>query len=212
MQPGDRSLDDPAAGAEPGSVRAFRPGDLWLDVPAAQLASSLARVVGAVAVQPARAAARAAAASAYGRDRVHERGQLGDVVAVAAGERGGQRCAATAGDHMVLGAASGAVDRAGAGLVAPPNARTCELSIAARDQSINSAWCNLTSSSSCSRCHTPACCHSLSRRQQVTPEPQSISCGRYSHGIPVWNTNTIPVSTLRSSIRFRPGKRYRLGT
>jgi hypothetical protein len=45
-------------------------------------------------------------------------------------------------DQVVLGAASGAVDRARAGLGAPPNARTCELSIAARDQSIRSASCS----------------------------------------------------------------------
>ena len=212
MQPGDRSLDDPAASAEPGSVRPFWPGDLRLDVPSAQFVLSLPRVVGAVAVQRARAAARSAAASVHGWDRVDEREHLGDVVAVAAGERDGEWRAAAAGDQVVLGAASGAVDGAGAGLVAPPKARTCELSIAARSQSINSAWCSLTSSSSCSRCHTPACCHSRSRRQQVTPEPQPISCGKYSHGIPVCSTNKIPVSTLRSSIRFLPGKRCRLGT
>ena len=44
------------------------------------------------------------------------------------------------------------------------------------------------------------------------PEPQPISCGRYSHGIPVCSTNKIPVNTLRSSSRFRPGNRCRLGT
>ena len=212
MQPGDRPFDDPAAAAEPGSVRSLRPGDLRLDVPAAQLAPCVARVVGAVAVQLARAVGWSTATAAHRRDRVHECDQLGDVVAVAAGERDSERRAAAAGDYMVLGAASGAIDGAGAGLVAPPNARTCELSIAARDQSISSAWCNLTSSNSCSRCHTPACCHSRNRRQQVTPEPQPISCGKYSHGIPVWSTNKIPVSTLRSSIRLRPGKRCRLGT
>jgi hypothetical protein len=44
------------------------------------------------------------------------------------------------------------------------------------------------------------------------PEPQPISCGKYSHGIPVCSTNRIPVNTLRSSIRLRPGNRCRLGT
>ena len=41
------------------------------------------------------------------------------------------------------------------------------------------------------------------------PEPQPISCGRYSQGIPVCNTNKIPVNTFRSSSRFRPGNRCR---
>jgi hypothetical protein len=35
------------------------------------------------------------------------------------------------------------------------------------------------------------------------------SRGRCSQGIPVFNTNKIPVNTLRSSIRFRPGYRCR---
>src|SRR5439155_19743845 len=212
VQPGDRALDVPALLAEPGAVRCLRGGDLRLDAAAAKLTAALARVVGAVAVQLARSATRAAAAAVHGRDRVDERDHLGDVVAVAAGERDGQRRAAAAGDQVVLGAASGAVDRARAGLGAPPNARTCELSIAARDQSIRSASFSFASSSSCSRCQTPASCHSRSRRQQVIPEPQPISCGKYSHGIPVCKTNKIPVSTLRSSSRLRPGNRCRLGT
>lgn len=44
------------------------------------------------------------------------------------------------------------------------------------------------------------------------PEPQPISCGKYSQGIPVCSTNKIPVNTLRSSSRLRPGNRCRLGT
>jgi hypothetical protein len=44
------------------------------------------------------------------------------------------------------------------------------------------------------------------------PEPQPISCGKYSHGIPVCKTNKIPLNTLRSSIRLRPGNRKRRST
>ena len=105
MQPGDRALNDPARRPQPGAVRALRPGDPRLDVAAAQLAAALARVVGAVAIEPPRSAPRSAAAAAHRRDRVHQREQLGDVVAVAAGERDGERRAAAAGDQVVLGAA-----------------------------------------------------------------------------------------------------------
>jgi hypothetical protein len=193
-------------------VRSLRGGDPRLDAAAAQFAPSLARVVGAVAVEPFWSPAGTAAAAAHGRDRVDQRDHLGDVVAVAAGQSDRERAAATTDDQVVLGAAPGAVDRARPGLGAPPNARTCELSIAARDQSIRSASFSFANSSSCSRCQTPASCHSRNRRQHVIPEPQPISCGRYSHGIPVCNTNKIPVSTFRSSIRFRPGNRCRRGT
>src|SRR5581483_8501926 len=207
MQPRDRALDDPPLRAESRAVLALGPGDLRLDAATAQLAAALAGVVGTVAVEAAWPAPRPAATSPHWRDRIDQREQLGDVVAVAAGEREGERRAAPASDQVMLGTAPGAVDRAGAGLFAPPNARTCELSIAARSQSIRSASLSFASSSSCSRCHTPACCHSRRRRQQVTPEPHPISCGRYSHGIPVRSTNKIPVNTLRSSIRLRPGNR-----
>jgi hypothetical protein len=80
--------------------------------------------------------------------------------------------------------------------LSPPKARTCELSIAARDQSVRSASFRFANSSSCSRCQTPASCHSRNRRQQVIPEPQTISRGRYSHGIPVRSTNKIPLQHL----------------
>jgi hypothetical protein len=43
VQPGNRALDDPALLAEPGAVRALRPGDPRLDVTAAQLGAPLAR-------------------------------------------------------------------------------------------------------------------------------------------------------------------------
>ena len=198
VQPADRALDDPALFAETGAVRLFRPWDGGADPAGTQFLPVAAGVVGAVAEQPLRPAARPAALATHRRDRIHERQQLEDVVLVAAGEGERERCAPSAGQRMVLGAAPGAVYRAWTGLLAPPTARMCELSITARDQSIRSAWCNFASNNSCNRCQTPACCHSCSRRQQVIPEPQPISSGRYSHGVPVRNTNRIPVSTFRS--------------
>src|SRR6266508_2909460 len=49
VQPGDRTLDDPAFSPEPGAVRALGPSDLRLDPAPPELAASRARVVGAVA-------------------------------------------------------------------------------------------------------------------------------------------------------------------
>jgi len=66
VQPGDGALDDPALLAEPGTVRALRPGDLRLNAAAVQLAAAVARVVGAIAIQLARATPRAAATAAHG--------------------------------------------------------------------------------------------------------------------------------------------------
>src|SRR5262249_12985608 len=143
--------------------------------------------------------------AAYRRDRLDERDQFEAVVAVGGGEQEGERDAARVGDQLVLGAALAPVDRARAGLGAPKTAGTCEESTTARDQSIRSASCSFASSTSCSRCQTPACCHSCSRRQQVIPDPQPISCGRFPQPIPVFNRNKTPLSPMRSSIRLRPG-------
>src|SRR5262249_43312449 len=57
----------------------------------------------------------------------------------------------------------------------------------------------------CKRLHTPACCQSRSRLQQVMPLPQPSSCRNSSHGMPLLKTNTMPVSAARSvMVRSRP--------
>ena len=136
VQPADRALDDPALLAEARAVWLLGRRDRGADPASAQLLPVSAGVVGAVTEQPPRPAAGPAALAADGRDRVDERQQLKDVVVVAGGERQCERGAPSAGQRMVLGAAPGAVNRAWSRLLAPPKARTCELSITARDQSI----------------------------------------------------------------------------
>ena len=138
VQPGDRALDDPALLTEPGAVWLLRSWDRGADPAGPQLASVAAGVVGAVAEQPPRPATRTSALAAHRWNRIHERQQLEDVVVVAGAERERERRAPSAGNRLVLGAAPGAVYRAWTGLLAPPTARTCELSITARDQSIRS--------------------------------------------------------------------------
>jgi hypothetical protein len=56
--------------------------------------------------------------------------------------------------------------------------------------------------------HTPVACQSRSRRQQVMPDPQPISCGRYSQGMPVRSTKRIPVKAWRSGTGV-PGTPYK---
>jgi hypothetical protein len=45
----------------------------------------------------------------------------------------------------------------------------------------------------------PSACQSRRRRQQVMPQPQPISRGKSSQGIPVLRTKRMPVKALRSS-------------
>jgi hypothetical protein len=74
----------------------------------------------------------------------------------------------------------------------------------ARSQSIWSASPRRLSKRRCSLSHTPASCHSFRRRQQVIPDPQPISWGSISQGIPLLRTNTMPVRAARLSMRALP--------
>jgi hypothetical protein len=65
---------------------------------------------------------------------------------------------------VVLGTVSGSINRARARRGAPFFACTWLESATARDHSISPAARNLANSSACSRSHTPARCHSSSRR------------------------------------------------
>ena len=77
-------------------------------------------------------------------------------------------------------------------------------SSAARSHSIWSASPRRSRRTRCSFSHTPASCHSFRRRQQVIPDPQPISWGSISQGIPLFSTKTMPVKAARSSMRGLP--------
>ena len=98
-------------------------------------AAVLVMVIAPVGVDRLRPLARPARPAAYWRDGRDQRHQLGDVVALAAGQRHRQRDPVRLGDQVVLGARLGAVNRARAGFRPPFSARTCEPSITALDQS-----------------------------------------------------------------------------
>jgi hypothetical protein len=139
-----------------------------------------------------------------GRNGVDQREELGDVVSIRTRERDHQRDALRFGEDMVLAARAGAIRRIGTRVGPPFTARMLELSTTARDQSISPAWWNSSSSARWIFFHAPAACQSRNRRQQVIPDPQPISLGRYSHGQPLISTKMIPVRAARSATRGRP--------
>src|SRR5215204_2369901 len=106
--------------------------------------------------------------------------------------------------NMALRALLSFIRRIRSGLFAPPGAGMLAASNDALYQSISSALPKRPRSSWCSFSHTPASFHSLRRRQQVIPEPQPISWGNISHGMPLFSTNNMPVSAARSSRRGLP--------
>jgi hypothetical protein len=119
VQPGKGALDDPSDAAKTGTVLGLTTGDLRSDPALAELAAMGGVVVAAVGGQAFRATARPADLATHGRHTVDQRDQLGDVVAVAACNRPGERDPCRVDQEVVLGAVSGSVNRARARLGAP---------------------------------------------------------------------------------------------
>ena len=80
-------------------------------------------VVGSVGVERVRSLSRTAGSTSNGWDGLNQRHELGDVVAVAAGQRHLQRDAVRFGDQMVFRAGAGTADRARSGSGPPLSAR-----------------------------------------------------------------------------------------
>ena len=119
MEPGEGALDDPADTAEPGAVLCLATGDLGLDAAGTELAPVLVVVVAAVGGHPLGPAARPADLATYRRHALDQWDELGDVVAVAAGDRPGERDPGRVYQQVMLGAVSGSINRARARRGAP---------------------------------------------------------------------------------------------
>ena len=119
VEPGEGAFNDPAVAAEPGAVLAAAAGDLGCDAATAELASMALVVVTAVRAQPVGPSAWPADSPADRRHTVEERDQLGDVVAVTARNRPGERDPGRVDQEVMLGAVSGSINRARARRGAP---------------------------------------------------------------------------------------------
>lgn len=202
--PCEGPLDDPSMAAEFLAAINTASGNARCDASATASSVAAPMVIGFVGVQLVRSAPWAASLARNRRHRIEQLLERDAVVDVGAGQQERERDAAPVGDEVPLAARPAAVGRVRAGPRSPFFAAMDALSMQARLQSIRSASRNRRSNSRCRRSHTPAFCQSRSRRQQVTPEPQPISCGSISHGMPVRSTNRMPVSAARAATRGRP--------
>ncbi len=204
VQPGQRPLDHPAVATQPLTRLDAFAGDPDLDVPPVQEATAARDIVGLVGMELGRAFSALAGGLPDRGHGVDQRVEDGAVVPVGAAQPGGQRNPLTVADYMVFRARLAAIGRVRSGLIAPLFAGTLALSRLARDQSIRPASPSWSSRVWWRRSQTPASCQSRRRRQQVTPEPQPISWGSISHGMPLLSTKMIPVRAARSGTRGRP--------
>ena len=205
MQPSERALHHPSPAAEALTRINPRAGDPTENVARAEERLILPRAIRFIGVQLLRPLASAAATPAG--DANHEIQHVLEqraVVHVRGRELDHERDALGLGQQMVLRARLAAIRRIRAGVRSPFFAGTLLESSAARDESSWSASLNRSRSTWWSVYHTPASRQSRSRRQQVMPLPQPISGGSISHGMPLFNTNRIPVSAARSATGAGP--------
>ena len=119
VEPGEGALDDPADATEAGAVLGLATSDLRLDVAGAEFAPVLVVVVAAVGGDSVGSPAWSADLAAYRWHALDKRNQLGDVVAVAAGDRPGKRDPGRVYEQVMLGAVSGSINWARARRGAP---------------------------------------------------------------------------------------------
>ena len=211
MEPSMRTFDYPSIFPEAAAMLGAALCENGFDTPIAQFLPVYVGVVSAIGVDGLRFFQRAASNTADGWNRVNERQQLCDVIAIGTGQDDREWHSICVGSDMVLGARSPTIYGVRPSFWPAPIARTEDESRITREKSIWSAARNSASSSSCNRSHTPASCQSRKRRQQVTPEPQPISAGRSRQRSPVRNTNKMPLNAARSGTGLRPGYFSRRG-
>jgi len=119
VQPGEGALDDPAVASEAGAVLGLPACDHGLDAALADETPVLVVVVAAVGEDAVGTPPWPAATATDRRHRVEQRDQLGDVVAVAARDREGERDPGRVDEEMLLRAGAASVDRARARFGAP---------------------------------------------------------------------------------------------
>lgn len=107
-------------------------------------------------------------------------------------------------DKMAFSPRFGAIRGVRTRLKPPFGAATLEESIKNFLQSMWPSWPSSLKQASWIFFQIPSLCHFASLRQALMPEPQPISWGRSSQGIPVFKTNTMAVKTCRLGIGGRP--------
>lgn len=199
MQPGKCTLDHPAKYTQSAAIfrSAFRQNRAYTKF--TQRISMWLTVIGSVTLNTIRFLARATHFACDRRNRSNQWQKLSYIVAVGSRDFYCERDTVGIGDNVMFRAQFPSIRCIRARFRPPKTARTEAESTTAREKSILSFSRRWLSKTWCILSHIPAFCHSFRRRQQLMPEPQPISCGRYCQGMPVLSTKIIPVRALRSS-------------
>jgi hypothetical protein len=202
--PGQRALHDPANLAQAAAVRRPLPRQVVFDPSLLETLLIPRRPILPVPVQGLGPPPGATTAPADRRDVIHQVHRFPRFVAVGPGDAQGQRGALAIDQQVPFGPFFPAIRGVFAGQDPPKTARKLWLSTQQWSQSMPFSCPTRWRRACRSFFQTPRRCQYRNRRQQVTPEPQPISWGSISQGMPLRKTKTIPVRQARSSTGGRP--------
>ncbi len=203
-EPRESTLHNPSVPPEPCAALDASPSDARLDMAAGQSPTAATMIISLVGVELAGPASGWSPRLPDGRYGIDHLFQYDAVVDVGSCQPDRERDALRIGEDVTLGARLAAIRRVGTCRRAPLLAATDALSRAARLKSMALRRPRRSRSTRWSLSQTPACCQSRKRLQHVIPEPQPISWGSISQGMPERSTNRRPVRAARSGTRGRP--------
>ena len=203
-EPRESAFHHPSVPTKPCAALDASSSDAGLDVAAGQSATATTMIISLVGVEFAGPSPGWSPGLPDRRDGIDHILQHDAVVDVGSRQRESERDALCVREDVPLGARLATICRVGTCRRAPLLAATEALSRAARLKSMALRRPRRSSSTRWSLSQTPACCQSRKRRQHVMPEPQPISWGSISQGMPERSTNKMPVRAARSGTRGRP--------
>jgi len=204
VQPGQRTFHHPAIYPQTAAMFGSPFGQYRADAYFTQGLAMWFGVITAIAVKTLEAISRTTRLSGNGRNSVDQRQQLRHIMTIGTAELYDYRQSIGISQQVMFRPQFPSIRRIGARFRPPDKARTDAESTTAREKSIWSACRSLFSRRWWILSQIPRRFQACRRRQQVIPEPQPISWGRYSQGTPVFRTKRIPVKAARCSIGGRP--------
>ena len=214
VQPGLRSLHHLPMEAQATAMFSDAMRQEWLNPQGSQQLPMEFRAIGSVSLNSVWPTARPAKFATHRRNPSREGlgQQLGHIVTVSAGQDGGQGDSIGVCNQVMFTARFTPVRGIGSRCSPPPNFQTpgwphYPQSFRVRRTSRSGqpliAWAAAAHQVSAK---PPASCHSLRRRQQVMPDPHSISFGKYFPGNPALQNKEDPCQRLPIVQGFSPRK------
>lgn len=204
-EPGESSFDDKPEHTQAAAVLgAAHEGELTANPPGSDGGDVVFGSVGSISLIDLRTEARSTSRTLDGWNGVQQVDGRSAIVDVGGGDVDDQRDPLGVRYDVAFAARLASIRGVRSGVGPPKTARMEALSTTARDQSISPARPRALRSAWCSAGQIPRTVQYASRRQQVHPLPHPNSAGSRFHGMPVFNTKTMPVKQRRSGTRGRP--------